>query len=118
IESPGVAEKGLVAVIVPLVLADEAAGLLIDAPAGESAGRLLDVALAVLALAQGEQLQELAGKVLVGLACHAACAVEIDQHRGSARTWLEQRRVVAARLAAEQCVLTEQGRRVVHFLEG
>src|SRR4030095_8265121 len=88
----------------------EMAGLAIDGPAGEGACGGLDVGLAVMALAQGEEFQKLAREVLVGLARHAAHAVEIDQHRRIARHLLQERGEVAQRLATEQRVLAEQRR--------
>ena len=117
VESSGLAEEGLLAVVVLVVAAAELTGFAVDGPAGEGARRGLDVGLAVMALAQGEELEKLAAEILVGLARHAAHAVEIDQHRRIARHVLQERGEVAERLAAEQRVLAEQRRRVTHLLE-
>jgi hypothetical protein len=96
---------------------DERAGLAIDRPAGEGACGVLDVGLAVVPLAQGEQLEQLAREVLVGLAGHRARAVEVDQHRRIARHRLQQPREIAEGLAAEQLVLAVESRRVTHLGE-
>ena len=53
-----------------------------DRPAGEGAGGFLDVLLGVVALAQGEELEKLPGKVFVGLFGPALCAIQINEHRG------------------------------------
>ena len=49
-------------------------------PAGECPGGLADVAFRVIPGAQGEQLEELAGEVLVGLILLAGSSVEPDEH--------------------------------------
>ena len=50
------------------------------APAGERPRHLADVALGVMTLAQGEQLEELATQVLVGLGLGAVQPVEPAAH--------------------------------------
>ena len=69
-EAAGLAEEGLLAIVVPVRMLDELSGLAVDAPAGEGTRRRLDVGFAVLALAQGEELEQFASEVLVGLARH------------------------------------------------
>ncbi len=50
------------------------------APAGERPRHLADVALGVMPLAQGEQLEKLASQVLIGLGLGAVQAVEPAAH--------------------------------------
>src|SRR4029079_11141257 len=80
IEVSGLAEHRLLAAVV-LVDAYRELAVLIDAPSRERTGRLLDVRLAVVPLAEVEQLQELASEILIGLTGHRPRPVEIDQHR-------------------------------------
>src|SRR5262249_40895367 len=75
----GLLQEGLVAGIV--VLLAELALVAFHAPAGEGAGGFANVRLRVVADADGEQLQELAAEVLVGLLLLAAGPVEPGQHR-------------------------------------
>ena len=76
-QSARLAEDRLVAIVVPRGgLAEGAVG---DRPAGEGAGGLLDVGLGVVADAQGEQLHQLAGQVLVGVPLAVGRRVEPDQ---------------------------------------
>ena len=58
----------------------EAAAVVLANPAGERPGGLADVALGIVPNAQGEQLEELAGEVLVGLLLLAGRSVEPDEH--------------------------------------
>jgi len=88
----------------------ERAGVAVQAPAGEGPRRLLQIGLAVAALAEGEELHQLARKVLVGRLLAAARVVEIDQHRRVARDGVQQVAEVAERVTAQQDVLAiEQG---------
>jgi len=66
IEAAGLAEEGLLAVVVLVLAAAERAGLAVDGPAGEGARRGLDVGLAVVALAQGEELEQSRPKFSLG----------------------------------------------------
>jgi hypothetical protein len=77
------------------------AGIEVDAPAGEGARRLLDVLLAVLAFAQGEELHQLAREVLVRLAAAIGRRVEVDDHRRILRYRVQQRAEVAERVPAQ-----------------
>ncbi len=52
----------------------------IDPPAGEGAGGLADVLLAVVADAQAEQLHQLACVVLIGLPLGVTAGIEPDHH--------------------------------------
>ena len=70
----------------------ELAGVAVEAPAGEGACGFLDVLLAVVALAEGEELHHLAREILVGRALAVLRAVEIDHHRRIARDGVQQRR--------------------------
>jgi hypothetical protein len=60
----------------------EAGGHAAERPARERARRLLDVALRVVSNPHREQLEQLAGEVLVRLALHIPHPVEPHQHRG------------------------------------
>ena len=102
----GPAEERLGAVVVQLGLEPEllAAGV----PAGEGAGRLADVLLGVAAAdAQGEQLHQLAGVVLVSLALDVAVGVEPDEHGGVLAHRLQERLELAQGLLAQRQVLLE-----------
>jgi hypothetical protein len=55
------------------------------AVAGEGAGGFLDVVLGVVALAQDEQFEQLAGKVLVRRGLLVLVQVQVDHHRRRAR---------------------------------
>ena len=98
-------------------MVDEPTRLAVDAPAGEGAGRRLDVGFAIVAFAQGEELEQLAGEIFVGLPRHRSPAVEIDQHGGIAGDRLQERRIVSQGLTPKQRVLSEQRRRVAHLHE-
>ena len=68
----------------------EEEGPVLESPAGEGAGPLLDVALAVVADAEGEELHHLAREVLVGVRLPVRRAVEIGEHRRVTRHALQQ----------------------------
>ena len=81
------------------------AGPAVDGPAGEGPGRRLDVGLPVVPLAQGEELQELPGEVLVRLAPAAAGPIQIEQHGRVPRNLAQEGREVPQGMAPQQPVL-------------
>ena len=85
-------------------LLEAAAGILPD-PAGEGPGGLADVALGVMPGAQGEQLEELAGEVLVGLVLLAGPAVEPDEHGRVGDDRLQERGEAAQGVGPQRLVL-------------
>ena len=62
----------------------------LDVPAGEGSGGLLDVFLGVIAHAQAEQFHQLPCKVLVGFASAVGVSVQPDKHSRVLRHRLEQ----------------------------
>src|SRR4029077_14363212 len=81
VEAPAPAEDGLLSVVVPHAPVGEITAVAIEAPAGESARRLLDVVLGVMPLPESEELHHLAREILVGRLPAAAGVVEVDEHR-------------------------------------
>jgi hypothetical protein len=77
------------------------------------AGTLLDVSFGVAALAEREELHDLAGEVLVGIRFHIAVVVEVGQHGRVADDAAEQGRI-AQGVAAEHAVLHKQVVGVFH----
>ena len=88
VQAAAAAEDRLGLVVVPR--GDVAEGAVVDGPAGQGAGGLLDVVLGVVADAEGEQLHQLAGEVLVGVPLAVRRGVEPDQQRRVADRGLEQ----------------------------
>src|SRR5690606_39358059 len=86
--SPPRPEDELVAPVVLLALEDE--GVVVVGVAGQGAGALLDVAFRVVALAEREQLEQLAGEVLVGVRAAVEGVVEVLEHRRVADDAAEQ----------------------------
>ena len=78
-------------------------------PAGEGAGGLADVGLGIGASAQREQLEELAGEVLVRPFAMAGPAVEPDEHGRVGDHRVEQPGEAAERPFAERLDLRGQG---------
>ena len=74
-------------------------------PAGEGPGGLADVALGVMPGAQREQLEELAGEVLVGLVLLAGSPVEPDEHGRVGDDRLEERGEAAQGVSSQRLVL-------------
>ena len=117
-EAPLVAEDPLGAAVVVLGLEargqQDAAGALALDVAGQRAGGLADVGLGVaVALAEREELHQLAREVLVGLVLVGADQVEERPHRGVLHHVGQQRRERAERAAAEDRVLAQHQRRVL-----
>jgi hypothetical protein len=117
VEAARAAEEGLDALVVRRPAKQELTGFRINAPPGESARGLLDVLLAVMALAEREELHQLAREVLVGLLLAARRVVEIDQHRGVAGDRSEQLAEIAQRVPAQKLVLPVQKLRGAHLLQ-
>ena len=90
-----------------VVVADRELGedVVVDAPPGQGACGLLDVALGVMADAQAEELHQLARQVLVRVALAVARGVEPDQHRRVVNDSAQQRRERPSAELAEQFVL-------------
>ena len=84
-----------------LVDEDGLAGVVVRVPAGQGERCVLDVGLGDMLLADGEQLLEFAGVVLVRALDGGPAAIQVDQHRGRDRDLLEERPVVAHGVAAE-----------------
>ena len=84
-------------------------------PAGEGAGGLADVGLAVVAHAHGEQLHDLAGEVLVGRALHVHAGIEEGQHGRVFCHGDHQLTEIAGALRVEQLQLVEQLAVVAHL---
>jgi hypothetical protein len=95
--------------------AELAAGRL-DAPAGEGARRLLDVLLAVIAFAEGEQLHHLAREVLVRAAAPAGRRIEVDHHRRILAHGMQQLVEATQRVAPQQPVLVQHQLGALHLL--
>ena len=117
-EAALVAEDPLGAAVVVLGLEargqQDAAGALALDVAGQRAGGLADVGLGVaVALAEREELHQLAREVLVGLVLVGADQVEERPHRGVLHHVGQQRRERAERAAAEDRVLAQHQRRVL-----
>ena len=81
---------------------------------GQGAGAFADVGFGVFALAEGEELHELAGEVLVGPAAAVAVVVEEHQHGRVAHDAPHHVGERAVGVAAEQCVLLEHEVRITH----
>ena len=117
VEISGLPEHGLRAVVVRAGPIAEFPAPGIDAPAGEGTRRFLHVLLAILPLAQREELHQLAREILVGTAFPVGRAVEIDHHRRIARHGTQKLAKVAQRVAPEQLVLPVHQLRRPHLLE-
>ncbi len=102
---PDAPEHRLVAVVVNAGPEQVFAGIAIEAPAGERTRRFLDVLLGVVALAEREELHDLAREILVRLALAVLRAVEVDEHRRVLRRRVQQRAEVAQRIGAQHRVL-------------
>jgi hypothetical protein len=89
----------------------EFAGLRLDAPAGEGARRLLDVLLAVIAFAQGEQFHHLAREVLVRAALAIGRRIQVDHHRRILAHRMQQGVEAAQGMAPQQRVLVQHQHR-------
>jgi hypothetical protein len=87
----------------------------VDPPSGQRASRLPHVVLGVVADAEGEQLHELAGQVLVRLADPVPAAVQPDQHRGIDDHRVGEGAEVAAAEPAQRLVLRGHQLRVAHL---
>ena len=92
------------------------AGIAVDAPAGERAGGLLDVALGEMAFAQREELHHFTREILVGLTLATLRAVEIDQHRGILGRGVQHRGEIADCMRAQRHVLRIHQAREAHLL--
>ena len=110
VEAPGVAQEGLLRVVVQLFAVDEARGVaavrverqrLLEGPAGEGVGRRLDVVFGVVAHAHREQLEQLAPVVFVGPVAEVLAVVQPVDHRRVARE-LEQQVAHVAQPAAPE----------------
>ena len=109
VEPAGVAQDRFLAVVV--LCGDLAKPTALDEPAGEGAGGLLDVALGVMAPAQGEQLHHLAGKVFIRMRLAVGRRIEPDQHRRVPGDRRQERREAAQGVGPQQVVLAlHQGR--------
>ena len=96
-------EQGLVGIVMLRRVDDELqAGVV---PAGKSARSFADVLLAVVAHPHGEQLHDLAGKVLVRCAFDIHGCIEIFKHGRVLRDGDHQRSEIAGRLRTKQLVL-------------
>ena len=118
-------EDGLLALVVDARVPRIADALAVDAPAGVGARRFLNVVLRVVALAQGKQLHDFAGKILVGLArvfgagilLAASRAIEIKKHRGVLRHGDKKLPEGLEGIAAQRLVLEPEEIGITHFLE-
>ena len=116
IEIAAATENSFIAVIVNTAAEHELACFTIDAPAGEGARSLLDVALAVMALADGKKLHHLAREIFVRLVFAAIGTIEVNQHRRVAGHFVQQCAEVAQSMPTQQNILLiDQGRKP-HFL--
>ena len=82
----------------------------IDAPAGVSARRFLDVGLAVIAFAEGEQFHHLAREILVRRRLAVGGGVQINDHRRVFGHGMQQLTEIA------QCVFAQQHILAIHQL--
>src|SRR3546814_19955390 len=98
----------LAAVVMPGGAKAERAAVGIDAPACEGTCGRLEIGFGVAPLAEREELEQLAGEVLVGRLAAALRVVEVDQHRRIARNLAQQRRAIAQLVAPQQRVLAVQ----------
>ena len=69
-------------------------------PAGERARGFLHVLLAVVTLAEREELHHFTRKILVGASFAVLCAVEVDHHRRIAGNGVQEIAEVAERVRA------------------
>ena len=81
------------------------AGRRVERPAGQGAGDLPDVRLAVVAHPEGEELAELAGEILVVALAGHLLHVEIEHHGGVAQHGVQEPSEVPQRVASEHRVL-------------
>ncbi len=100
VEIAAAAEEGLLAVV--MLAGIELEGEIVVDPAGEGAGGLADVALAIVAHSHGEELHHLAGEILVRGAFHVLRRVEVGEHGRIARDVDEKLAEAAGRTAMEQ----------------
>ena len=116
-ERSGFPEDGLVGGV-PLAgaVGDLAVGR-IQIVAGERARGLADVPLGVVALAEGEELHDLAGEIFVRHAFFRALGVEVKHHRRVQQDGLREVLEAAEGALAEQLVLQHQKRRLFHLLD-
>src|SRR3546814_11532286 len=80
-EGAALAEEMLAAVVMPGGAKAERAAVGIDAPACEGTCGRLEIGFGVAPLAEREELEQLAGDVLVGRLAAALRVVEVDQDR-------------------------------------
>ena len=119
---PGLAEEGLGPVVDLRLVVDEprrlleAAARILADPAGERPGGLADVVLREMAGAQGEQLEELAGEVLVGLVLLAGAPVEPDEHGRVGDDRFQERGESAEGVGSQRLVLLVHQRDRLHLL--
>ena len=95
----------------------ERAGLAAVLPAGEGPGPLLDVGLGVVADPEEEQLEQLPGEVLVGLALAVLVGVEPDEHGRVLGHRLGQGLEAAGALGPEDLVLPVHQLRLLDLLD-
>ena len=84
--------------------------------AGERAGGLLDVGLGVVSLTEGEELKQLARKILVGRLRLALLEVEVHDHRRRARHGPRERHVAAQGVLPQNVLMLVDQRGVLHLL--
>ena len=118
-EAAAPAEDVLRAAVVLLRVEAEALGVVVEREARQRSRRLADVLLRVAVVrTEREQLEELAGEVLVGRLVAGARQVEPDLHRAVAHHGARQRAEVAQRVAAQRALLAHHQLDVADLVVG